>query len=800
MGARDEPKIIVAVLLYTDQISQLWRLQRTLLSDEGIDALADREVLAEDVRERIRHAKAMFKPVRISLDHPARNYPSGTRLPFLSEGSPKSGSFGTVSKVEVHPEYLGDDVKALIREYAGTQSASPATDQKFFIARKMIQGTRGQALEHSVQMERDFLDVIRQQREGKENLIDLIAFYTFGDEINMLFPYVELNLHDLLYQGQFPREYTRNQFPDDWISSGIRGMAQGLCTIHHPLVLDNDREVVGFHFDLKPRNVLITCDGTFKITDFGQALIKVVHIGTEQYGGEGYRGGDPEYAPPESMPSRQLVESRHVSYTASTSNGHAGARDLFKYDIWSLACIMVQLYTYVCLGEVDAVTKFDEDRSMHAPGSEVAPYHVDGGEGPALNPAVATQLGKILAYSLTVESPALHTYMKEVVTTMSQMLDINPPDRPTSGEVADRLTVLLNDYLATSRDPSGVLLAANNDDLRDIPEGYVEVAMDTNGTSFVWLEGVHIATPDSLPHAGPPCRLRLFHQRGGFWIKIWFERVPGAARPDTLSKRLPEGEVRLLHSALLDGGNRGHCRIKRLGADGIETDLSFENGLLDFRAAIIQYTPRSFGIIGGGGGPDDEMRQCYSLRHPVTVSARRDFPEGLSQIRNGIVATSVQKWKGRRFTYVDGRYGPQRDVGLRLMIFFQDPPAVLQIPLRSRLGRVEVERHGATTVITFRGLSNQRFFTHVEKLETADDGRHLLLPIGSAHYPLGNAYRQGDNNTVNVKLVTEHEEVVSDIAALIQEARDSGEMISWSDPNVGPRRVSNRSRSSTSHS
>ncbi|KIW31398.1 uncharacterized protein PV07_03049 [Cladophialophora immunda] len=795
MRPRDEPKIVVAVLLYTDQISQLYRLYKTLLSDEGIDAIDGKEDIAEDVKERIRHAKAMFKPECISLDHPERNYPSGTRLPFLSEDPHGSGSFGTVSKVEVHPEYLGDDVKELIKDYAGAQPVSPSADQKFFIARKMIQGTRGQTLENSVQMERDFLDVIRRQKEGKENLIDLIAFYTFGDEINLLFPYVEMNLHDLLYHGRHPPNYTHRQFPDDWISSGIRGMAQGLRTIHHPqMTLDNDREIVGFHFDLKPRNVLITWDGTFKITDFGQALIKVVRIGMQQYGGDDYRGGDPEYAPPESMPSRHLVESRHVGYASNTSNERPDFRDLFKYDIWSLACIMVQLYTYVCLGKVDAVIRFDEDRRMHSPGSEVAPYHVDGMVGPDLNPAVAAQLDKILAYSLTVESTALHTYMEELVTTMTQMLKINPSDRPTSGEVAERLTVLVNDYLAARNDPSGVLLAANNDDLRDIPPGYVEVAMDTNGTSFVSLEGVRIVASDSPQNAELPCRLRLFHQKGGFWMKIWF-KTP--SKQDVLSKRLPEGEVRLLHSALLDGGNRGHCRILRSGADWFETDLYFENGLLDFHATVTQYTPRSFGIIGGGS--NDEMRQCYSLRHPVTVSARRDFPRELSKIRDGIEASSIQKWKGRRLTYLDGRTGPQRDVGLRLMIFFQNPAAVLQIPLRSRLGKVEVERRGATTVITFRGLSREKFFTHAEKLESADN-RHLQLPIGSAHYPLGDAYRQRDNNTWEVKLETRHEEVVSDIAALIQEARDGGEMISWSDPNVGPRRISNRSRSSTSKS
>jgi len=132
--ARDDLKIILGVLLYTDQVSQIYRIYTTLLADEGVDAIDGKEAIAEDVKERIRRAKAIFKPERFSLDRPTQNFPSGTRLPFLSEDSPKSGSFGTVSRVEVHPEYIDNDVKELIKLYAGEHSGSHSPDQKVGIS------------------------------------------------------------------------------------------------------------------------------------------------------------------------------------------------------------------------------------------------------------------------------------------------------------------------------------------------------------------------------------------------------------------------------------------------------------------------------------------------------------------------------------------------------------------------------------------------------------------------------------------------------------------------------------------
>ena len=100
----------------------------------------------------------------------------------------------------------------------------------------------------------------------------------------------------------------------------------------------------GYHFDLKPANILITAEGIFFIADFGQAYFRTsTDAITSKVDGEGRAE---TYAPPE-------IES-------------ADAKLNRKCDVWSLGCIFLEVIWYLVEGTL-SVYKLAECRRTRSP-------------------------------------------------------------------------------------------------------------------------------------------------------------------------------------------------------------------------------------------------------------------------------------------------------------------------------------------------------------------------------------------------------------------------------------------------
>ena len=108
-----------------------------------------------------------------------------------------------------------------------------------------------------------------------------------------------MDLYAVLHKDWRPEDVSYT-FDSDcrthWLWLQLIKVADALKTIHNPpnqpwTPQGQTEKVVGFHFDLKPANIMVRFDGVLLITDFGQSMIKSVKEGNTVYGD--YVGGDP---------------------------------------------------------------------------------------------------------------------------------------------------------------------------------------------------------------------------------------------------------------------------------------------------------------------------------------------------------------------------------------------------------------------------------------------------------------------------------------------------------------------------
>lgn len=259
------------------------------------------------------------------------------------------------------------------------------------------------------------------------NLIRLLFWYRHKDASNLVFPCYPGNLQAVLRTGWLPNPIAMSgtfegSRLNNWLWENLMGVVDGLESVHNPKdasLAELAGGTIGAHFDLKPANILVDVDGRLVISDFGLARIK----GADRMVRSSLTspGGTLPYQPPP-----QESENIRMERDAAIQRHWSRA-----YDVWSMACIMVEVILYICHG-TEGVNSFTERlKGEDDPQSRSGTFWKMDRNGYSLKKAVLDFLDEID-----------HTgdrYLVKVATWLQKMFEVDYKRRPTAKEVQNAL-------------------------------------------------------------------------------------------------------------------------------------------------------------------------------------------------------------------------------------------------------------------------------------------------------------------------------------------------------------------------
>jgi serine/threonine protein kinase len=220
---------------------------------------------------------------------------------------------------------------------------------------------------------------------------------------HLLFPQADGDLEALLH-GEL--RLPENLLAEHAILRQAYGLSSAIETVHSLFTQQHSLEMIGYHYDLKPKNILVK-GGKFLLTDFGLSRLELVDTGSIQP----QRKFQGWYYAPECLSSRGEIDGR-------------------KADVWSLGCILAMIATFLHSSH-GGVKSFEESRKTHTniPGPMTTKsFHANG----RLNTAVPRWLEKI-----SKESPS--AWLQETSCLILQQLCVASNERPDMPTISREL-------------------------------------------------------------------------------------------------------------------------------------------------------------------------------------------------------------------------------------------------------------------------------------------------------------------------------------------------------------------------
>lgn len=316
-------------------------------NDECLKSVFEEEV----TRDRFLTRQAIFCPVvirqgkEVLVEDPAK-----WRFPYLEENHRGQGGFGTVYAVKIAAGHFCRD-----------QTVNP---EPLELARKDYVISEGfKNKEHEV------LEKILASDRSCPNIVDNFGCLAIGpNKYSLFMPLAICDLSQYMMEiHQFPPSATRERAE---IICSARGLAGGLKFLHGEMKTPQGEDLVCYHMDLKPSNILIFKSDEdkkiWKISDFGMARVKLKKKGDKVVKEKDFNAWfvkRPKHGPePSSTGTRnQRGEGTYLAPESLASKSTMKTSS----DVWSLGCVLSAVFVFLEEGGT-GVTRYSEERSEHA--------------------------------------------------------------------------------------------------------------------------------------------------------------------------------------------------------------------------------------------------------------------------------------------------------------------------------------------------------------------------------------------------------------------------------------------------
>ncbi|KAK6352409.1 hypothetical protein TWF730_009236 [Orbilia blumenaviensis] len=311
-------------------------------------SIAELEDIAPEIAEEFYERQWEFVSPVWSKNAMHRELPSDVRLPFTKNERLGQGGFGVVYEITLHPQHQR---MALFPENKGQKIVR----KEFKSAAPRLYNESGPGSRSNTAGPEDDYDKelknLRILNELKHpNIIELVTSYTYRGKHNLVFPLMEGDLGTLLRADR--AEYPSFQ-QDKTFLVALCELSSAIEKVHFYTSEKFDINLMGCHYDLKPKNILVQ-GSTLVLADFG--LSRLSRDSDQQQ----FSGGGSDYCAPECADADRDFERNAIDRSS---------------DVWSFGCIISEILTYI-QGGSPAVGEFRARRKVqHVSGKRASIFH-----------------------------------------------------------------------------------------------------------------------------------------------------------------------------------------------------------------------------------------------------------------------------------------------------------------------------------------------------------------------------------------------------------------------------------------